>query len=66
MSNKKKVTVKLLLDGDVLEWFLKQGGDCQGRINALLRAHMEAQKRQQINLGEIIKIKEQIISKGIG
>ncbi|OQW94853.1 MAG: hypothetical protein BWK79_04605 [Beggiatoa sp. IS2] len=56
----KKVVVKLQLDRDVLEWYLKQGDDCQTYINVLLRKHMEAQKRQQINISEIEEIKRQL------
>lgn len=34
--------VTLQLDADVLAWFRAQGRDYQARINALLRAYMEA------------------------
>lgn len=37
---KKQVTIRL--DSDVLEWFRGQGKGYQTRINALLRAYMEA------------------------
>ena len=37
-----KAVVTLRLDQDVLEWFKKQGKGYQTRINALLRAYMEA------------------------
>jgi uncharacterized protein (DUF4415 family) len=36
---KKQVTLRM--DGDVLEWFKKQGRGYQTRINLLLRAYME-------------------------
>lgn len=37
-----KALVTLRLDQDVLKWFKKQGKGYQTRINALLRAYMEA------------------------
>ncbi len=40
-----KVSVTLRLDRDILEWFKSQGRGYQTRINALLRAYMEAQQR---------------------
>jgi len=39
---KTKSTVTIRLDRDVLEWFKSQGKGYQTRINALLRAYMEA------------------------
>ena len=41
-----KALITLRLDRDVLEWFKKQGPKYQTRINALLRAYVEAKKRQ--------------------
>ncbi|MBI1876671.1 MAG: BrnA antitoxin family protein [Chloroflexi bacterium] len=38
----KKVQLTLRVDSDVLEWFKQQGRGYQSRINALLRAYMEA------------------------
>jgi uncharacterized protein (DUF4415 family) len=38
-----KATVCIRLDQDVLEWFKSKGKGYQTRINALLRAYMEAQ-----------------------
>ncbi len=40
--NKRVVTIRL--DTDTLAWFKAQGPGYQTRINALLRAHMEAQQ----------------------
>ncbi|MFH7024761.1 MAG: BrnA antitoxin family protein [Heteroscytonema crispum UTEX LB 1556] len=40
----KKAQVTLRVDSDVLEWFKAQGGGYQTKINALLRAYMEAHK----------------------
>jgi uncharacterized protein (DUF4415 family) len=40
---KKQVTIRL--DEDVLRWFREQGKGYQTRINALLRAYMEAHQR---------------------
>lgn len=39
-----KATVTIRLDRQVLEWFKAQGRGYQTRINALLRAYMEAHK----------------------
>ncbi len=39
---KKQVTIRL--DSDVLAWFRAQGKGYQTRINALLRAYMEAHR----------------------
>ena len=36
---KKQVTLRM--DGDVLEWFKRQGSGYQTKINLLLRAYME-------------------------
>jgi uncharacterized protein (DUF4415 family) len=40
----RKVQLTLRLDSDVLEWFRKQGQGYQTKINALLRAYMDAHK----------------------
>lgn len=37
-----KTQVALRIDNDVLEWFRSQGRGWQTRMNALLRAYMEA------------------------
>jgi len=39
-SGKQQITIRL--DADVLKWFRAQGEGYQTRINALLRAYMEA------------------------
>ena len=39
---KKQITIRL--DEDVLRWFRSQGRGYQTRINALLRAYMEAHR----------------------
>ena len=41
----RKAQLTLRLDQDVLEWFRQQGRGYQTRINSLLRAYMEARKR---------------------
>jgi uncharacterized protein (DUF4415 family) len=41
---KKQVTLRL--DADVIEWFKAQGREYQDRINALLRAYMEAHRKR--------------------
>jgi len=40
----KKTLLSLRIDSDVIEWFRKQGAGYQSRMNALLRAYMEAHK----------------------
>jgi len=42
-----KVVVTIRIDPDVFAWFKKQGRGYQTRINALLRAYMQAQKEQK-------------------
>ncbi len=39
-----KAQVTLRVDSDVLDWFKEQGHGYQTRINALLRAYMDAHK----------------------
>lgn len=40
----RKAQLTLRVDKDVLEWFRKQGQGYQTKINALLRAYMDAHK----------------------
>ena len=40
----KKALLSLRIDSDVIEWFRAQGAGYQSRMNALLRAYMEAHK----------------------
>ncbi len=42
LPRKRQITLRI--DADVLEWFKAQGKGYQSRINALLRAYMEAHK----------------------
>ena len=42
---KEQLTIRL--DGDVLEWYKKQGPGYQTRINALLRAYMQEHPPKQ-------------------
>ena len=42
----RKVQITLRLDSDVLAWFKTQGRGYQTRMNALLRAYMEAHVRE--------------------
>lgn len=42
----RKTQLTLRVDSDVLEWYRKQGSGYQTRINALLRAYMEAHLQQ--------------------
>lgn len=39
-----KTKISLYLDDEVLGWFKKQGKGYQTRLNAVLRAYVEAQK----------------------
>jgi uncharacterized protein (DUF4415 family) len=41
-----KTTVTIRLDREVLNWFKREGRGYQTRINALLRAYMEAQRQR--------------------
>jgi uncharacterized protein (DUF4415 family) len=41
----KKALLSLRVDADVIEWYKAQGAGYQSRMNALLRAYMEAHKR---------------------
>jgi len=38
----RKTLLSLRIDSDVVEWFRSQGAGYQSRMNALLRAYMEA------------------------
>jgi uncharacterized protein (DUF4415 family) len=40
----RKAQLTLRVDSDVLDWFRRQGQGYQTKINALLRAYMEAHK----------------------
>ena len=40
----KKALLSLRIDADVIDWFKAQGAGYQSRMNALLRAYMEAHK----------------------
>ncbi len=43
----KKLLLSLRLDSDVVEWFRRQGPGYQSRMNALLRAYMEAHQQEK-------------------
>ena len=43
---KQPVTIRL--DGDVIEWFKEQGGGYQTRINAVLKAYVDAQQPKNV------------------
>lgn len=43
-SSKTQITVRL--DDDVLEWFRGQGKGYQTRMNAVLKAYVESQRRR--------------------
>lgn len=40
----RKALLSLRVDSDVIEWFRSRGAGYQSRMNALLRAYMEAHK----------------------
>jgi uncharacterized protein (DUF4415 family) len=40
----RKALLSLRIDADVIDWFKAQGAGYQSRMNALLRAYMEAHK----------------------
>lgn len=42
----RKETITIRLDPDVLDWYRKQGSGYQTRINAVLRAYMQAHRHQ--------------------
>ena len=43
---KQPVTIRL--DGDVIDWFKKQGAGYQTRINAVLKAYVDAQQSRKL------------------
>jgi uncharacterized protein (DUF4415 family) len=43
-ARKRQLTIRI--DGDVLEWYRRQGPGYQTRINALLRAYMQEHPRK--------------------
>jgi uncharacterized protein (DUF4415 family) len=49
-ENKQLITLRL--DADVVAFFRKHGRRYQTKINAVLRAYVEAQSREQIHLSE--------------
>jgi uncharacterized protein (DUF4415 family) len=46
----KKTQIALRVDSDVLAWFKTQGRGYQTRINALLRAYVDAHRQQSFEL----------------
>lgn len=44
IPRKKQLTLRI--DGDVVEWYQRQGPGYQTRINSLLRAYMEEHRRK--------------------
>lgn len=45
MPSSRKKSVHLRVDADVLDWFRAQGPGYLTRMNAVLRAYMEAQRK---------------------
>ena len=50
----RKAQLTLRLDSDVLDWFRKQGQGYQTKINALLRAYMDAHKALPLARSRVI------------
>lgn len=48
----RKTQLTLRIDSDVLEWYKNQGAGYQTKINALLRAYMEAHQSQNFLFAE--------------
>src|SRR5882672_8866212 len=46
IPRKKQLTLRI--DGDVVEWYQRQGPGYQTRINSLLRAYMEEHARKPV------------------
>jgi len=46
VPRKKQLTLRV--DGDVVEWYQRQGPGYQTRINSLLRAYMEEHQRNTV------------------
>src|ERR1700730_18484060 len=47
----KKTLLSLRVDSDVVEWFRGQGRGYQSRMNALLRAYMDAHRQNRKRAG---------------
>jgi uncharacterized protein (DUF4415 family) len=47
----KKTLLSLRIDADVVEWFRAQGRGYQSRMNALLRAYMDAHRHGRKRAG---------------
>ena len=47
----KKTLLSLRVDSDVVEWFRAQGRGYQSRMNALLRAYMDAHRQSRKRAG---------------
>jgi uncharacterized protein (DUF4415 family) len=52
---KSKEVITIRVDHDVLDWFKKQGGRYQTRINAVLKSYMKAQKESRHKAKKKIK-----------
>ena len=48
---RSKTLLSLRIDSDVVEWFRAQGRGYQSRINALLRAYMDAHRQNRKRTG---------------
>jgi uncharacterized protein (DUF4415 family) len=46
-----KILLSLRVDSDVVEWFRAQGRGYQSRMNALLRAYMDAHRSSRKRAG---------------
>jgi len=50
-SSTRKTLLSLRIDSDVVEWFRAQGRGYQSRMNALLRAYMDAHRQSRKRAG---------------
>ena len=48
---RSKTLLSLRVDSDVVEWFRAQGRGYQSRMNALLRAYMDAHRQSRKRAG---------------
>ncbi|MBE9562146.1 MAG: hypothetical protein IMF12_04700 [Proteobacteria bacterium] len=56
---RKKVSVTLQLDVEVLKWFMRHKNG-SNQINNTLRRHMEMKNNQKLKLADLNKIKKQL------
>ncbi|MDM8564534.1 hypothetical protein QUF74_02675 [Candidatus Halobeggiatoa sp. HSG11] len=57
--SRKKVSVTLQLDAEVLKWFMRHKNG-RNQINNALRRHMETKNNQKLKLADLNNIKKQL------